>query len=393
MDAVRKEVKSFKDEVTKLRRDFHMHPELAFKEKRTAKIVENYLKECGLEVKSGIAKTGVVGILRGKEKGKTILLRADMDALPIEEMNKIPYKSVNKGVMHACGHDAHTAMLLVAAKILSHHKEEIKGNIKFVFQPSEEKDPGGAAKMIEEGVLEKPHVDRAYGLHLGNMFPCGVVAIKPGIFTAQADRFSVRITGKGGHGAYPHTSVDPVLIASHIVIALQAIVAREVDPLQPAVLTVGKISSGDTFNVIPEYAELLGTVRTLDPKVACTVSKRIGQISKDVAKAFRGTAELSYRFGYPPILNDSSETEFVRTIAKDVVGAEKIIETPTSMGGEDMSYFLKKVPGVFFWLGSQNKKKGLDKPHHSAYFNIDEDVLPIGVEMHVRIALDALNRI
>ena len=390
MDTVRKEVESLKDEVIKLRRDFHMHPELAFKEKRTAKIIENYLKKCGLEVKIGIAKTGVVGLLRGKEKGKTILLRADMDALPIEEMSKIPYKSVNEGVMHACGHDAHTAMLLVAAKILSHHKEEIKGNIKFVFQPSEEKDPGGAAKMIEEGVLEKPHVNRAYGLHLGNMFPCGVVAIKPGIFTAQADRFSIRITGKGGHGAYPHTSVDPVLIASHTVIALQAIVGREVDPLQPAVLTVGKISSGDTFNVIPEYAELLGTVRTLDPKIAHTVSKRIEQISKGVAKTFRGTAELSYHFGYPPIINDSTETKFVQAIVKGVVGAGKIINAPISMGGEDMSYFLKKVPGVFFWLGSQNKKKGLDKPHHSAYFNIDEDVLPIGVEMHVRIAMNNL---
>jgi len=390
MDDIRREIVSLKDEVISLRRNFHMHPELGFREVRTAKIVGNYLSELGLDVKTGVARTGVVGILKGKGKGKTILLRADMDALPIEEMSSISYKSVNKGVMHACGHDGHTAMLLVAAKVLSHYKNEIKGNIKFVFQPSEEKDPGGATKMIEEGVLQEPDVNKAYGLHLWNMLPSGVVGIKPGVLTAEADRFSLKIEGKGGHGAYPHTSVDPVVIASHIVLALQTIVSREIDPLHPIVLTVGKIHSGDVFNVIPEYAELLGTVRILDRNIAKTIPKRIGRISKDVAEAFRGSAKLDYHFGYPPLINNPKEVEFVKSVAVGVVGKEKVVEVSTSMGGEDMSYFLEKVPGAFFWLGSQNKAKGLNKPHHSAYFNFDEDALPIGVEMHVRIAMNNL---
>ena len=390
MDNIKSEIASLKDEVINLRRDFHMHPELGFKEVRTAQIVENYLKALGLDVKTGVAKTGVVGLLKGKEKGKTILLRADMDALPIEEMNDIPYKSINKGVMHACGHDGHTAMLLVAAKVLSHHRDEIKGNIKFVFQPSEEKDPGGAIKMIEEGVMDNPSVDKAYGLHLGNMIPVGIIGIKPGIFTAEADEFSLKITGKGGHGAYPHLSIDPVVISSHIVLALQTIASREIDPINPIVVTIGKIHSGDVFNVIPESAELLGTVRTLSKDIAKTIPEKIERISKNIAKAFRGNAELDYQFGYPPLINDSDETKFVKSIAERVVGKEKVIDVPTSMGGEDMAYFLEKVPGAFYWLGSQNKAKGLDKPHHSAYFNFDEDALPIGVEMHTRIALNAL---
>ncbi len=390
MDNIRNEVTLLKDEVINLRRDFHMHPELGFKEVRTAQIVENYLKALGLDVKSGVAKTGVVGLLKGKEKGKTILMRADMDALPIEEMNDIPYKSVNKGIMHACGHDGHTAMLLVAAKVLSHHVNEIKGNIKFVFQPSEEKDPGGAIKMIEEKVMDNPSVDKAYGLHLANMIPIGMIGIKPGISTAEADEFSLKVTGKGGHGAYPHFSIDPVVIASHIVLALQTIVSREIDPLNPIVLTIGKIHSGNVFNVIPENAELLGTVRTLSKDVAKTIPEKIERISKNVAKAFRGNTELNYQFGYPPLVNNLEEAKFVKSIAELVVGKGKIIDTAMSMGGEDMAYFLEKVPGAFYWLGSQNKAKGLDKPHHSAYFNFDEDALPIGVEMHTRIALNAL---
>ncbi len=387
---IKDEVKELKDEVVRLRRDFHMHPELAFEEERTSQIVENYLKELNLEVKTHIAKTGVVGLLRGKDEGPTILLRADMDALPIEELNDIPYRSVNKGVMHACGHDGHTAMLLVAAKVLSHHREEIKGNVKFVFQPSEEKDPGGAIKMIEEGVMENPHVDKAFGLHLGNMIPVGIIGIKEGVLTAEADRFKIKIIGKGGHGAYPHTSVDPVIVASHTVLALQQIVSRETDPVQPIVLTVGKIHSGDAFNVIPETAELLGTVRTLDKNIARSVPEKMERIAKYIAEAYRGKAKLEYHFGYPPLVNSKEETQYVIEIAKQVVGEKRVVTVPVSMGGEDMAYFLEKAKGAFYWLGSMNKEKGLDKPHHSAYFDFDEDALPIGVEMHTRIALGLL---
>ncbi len=387
---IKDEVLSFKNEVIHLRRDFHKHPELGFEEQRTSQIVENYLKDCGIEVKSHIAKTGVVGILRGKGKGKTIMLRADMDALPIQEMNEISYKSVNKGIMHACGHDGHTAMLLVAAKILSGHKDEINGNVKFIFQPSEEKTPGGAIKMIEEGVMNNPNVDEAFGLHLGNMIPAGIIGIKEGVFTAEADTFKIEITGKGGHGAYPHTSIDPVVIAAQTVIGLQTIVSREINPIHPIVVTVGKIHSGDVFNVIPEKAELLGTVRTLDRKIAETIPEMIKRIAKNTAKALRGSAEVQYSFGYPPLVNNKKETKYIIQIAEKVVGKEHILISPVSMGGEDMAYFLEKVPGAFFWLGSMNKEKGFDKPHHSAYFNFDEDVLPIGVEMHVKIALNLL---
>ncbi len=387
---IKEEVLSLKDELVSLRRDFHKHPELGFNEKRTAGIVENYLKDCGLEVKSGVAKTGVVGLLKGKEGGQTVLLRADMDALPIEELNNVPYKSVNKGIMHACGHDGHTAMLLVAAKVLSRHRDEIKGNVKFVFQPSEEKDPGGAIKMIEEGVMENPHVDKAFGLHLGNMIPAGIIGIKEGVMTAEADRFKIEIKGKGGHGAYPHTSVDPVVIASQIVMSLQTIVSREINPINPIVITVGKIHSGDVFNVIPESAELLGTVRTLDKNLAKTIPEKIERIAKNTAAAFRGEAKTEYAFGYPPLINSKEETQYVISVARSVVGEKRVVKTPVSMGGEDMAYFLEKAKGAFFWLGSMNKEKGLDKPHHSAYFDFDEDVMPIGVEMHVKIALGLL---
>ncbi len=390
MDRIKDEVLSLKDEVISIRRDIHKHPELGFHEVRTSKLIENYLKDCGIEVKGNVAKTGVVGLIRGKEEGETVMLRADIDALPIEEMNNVSYKSVNKGLMHACGHDGHTAMLMVAAKILSRHREELKGNVKLIFQPSEEKDPGGAIKMIEEGVMENPKVDKAFGMHLGNMIPAGIIGIKDGVLTAEADRFKIVIKGKGGHGAYPHTSVDPVVIASETVIALQTIVSREVNPIDPIVLTIGKIQSGDVFNVIPENAELLGTVRTLNKKLAQTIHEKIKRISENVAKAFRGSAEVEYHFGYPPLINDEKETKYVIKIAEDVVGKEHVLNVPVSMGGEDMAYFLEKVPGAFFWLGSMNKEKGLDKPHHSAYFDFDEDVLPIGAEMHVKIAMGVL---
>jgi len=281
-------------------------------------------------------------------------------------------------------------MLLVAAKVLSRHRNDLKGNVKFVFQPCEEKDPGGAIKMIEEGVLESPKVDYAFGLHLWNLCEKGTVNIKEGIFMAEADRFIIRVKGKGGHGAYPHKSIDPVLIASHIVVALQSIVSREIDPLDSVVVTIGKFSSGDAFNIIPEVSELVGTVRTLNKEIAKSMPVRIERIAKNVSKAFGGDAEVEYHFGYPPVINNSDSVEFVKRIATDVVGSKNVLEASISMGGEDMAYFLERVPGAFFWLGSMNKEKGFDKPHHSAYFDFDEDVLPIGVEMHTTIVMDML---
>jgi len=389
MDKIKEEVLALKDEVISLRRDIHMHPELGFEEKRTSSLVAKYLQGLGIEVHTGIAGTGVVGLLKGGTEGKTILLRADMDALPLQEMNDVPYKSQNSGVMHACGHDGHTAILLVAAKVLSRHRNDLKGNVKFVFQPSEER-AGGAVKMIEAGVLENPKVDYAFGLHLWNFLRKGTVNIKEGIFMAEADRFIMRVQGKGGHGAYPHKSIDPVLIASHIVVALQSIVSREIDPLDSVVVTIGKISAGDASNIIPEVAELFGTVRTLNKEIGKTMPARIERIAKNISKALGGEAEIEYLFEYPPVVNDSDAAKFVRRIATDVVGSENVLEASISMGGEDMACFLERVPGAFFFLGSMNKEKGLDKPHHSAYFDFDEDVLPIGIEMHATIVMDML---
>ncbi len=391
MANLKEEIALLKDEVISIRRELHMYPELGFQEFKTSSLVENYLNELGIEVKTNVAKTGVVGVLYGREASKTALLRADMDALPVEELNEVPYKSRNPGIMHACGHDGHVAMLLVAAKVLIRHRDELSGNVKFVFQPSEEKSPGGAIKMIEEGVLENPHVDYAFGIHLGNMFEKGTIALRKGVFMAEADSFKIVISGIGGHGAYPHASVDPILIASNVVLALQTIVSREINPIDPVVVTVGKINSGDVSNVIPEKAELLGTVRTLNKNISKDMPFKIERVVKSIAEAYRGNAELEYDFGYPPLVNHAEESEFVKRVGELIVGKDKILEAPISMGGEDMAYFLEKVPGAFFWLGSMNKEKGFDKLFHSQYFDFDENVLPIGVEFHTRIAIEILN--
>lgn len=383
---LRNEILELKDEVISLRREIHMYPEVGFEEHRTSSLISSYLKNVGLEVEEGIAETGVVGLLFGKEKGKTVMLRADMDALPISEANEVPYKSRNAGVMHACGHDGHTAMLLCAAKILSRHADLLRGNVKFVFQPSEERDPGGAIKLIEAGVLENPKVNFTFGLHLSNLFPVSSIALRKGIFMAQADRFSILIKGIGGHGAYPHLLVDPILVASNIIMALQSIVSRETSPSESVVVSIGELHSGSTFNAIPETAYIEGTVRTLNKLSARTVPESIERIANNIATAYRANIEFEYNTGYPPLLNNEKMTEFIMEVATGIHSL-RIIEAPISMGGEDMSYYLEKVPGAFFWLGSSNKEKGIDKPLHSPYFDIDEDALLTGIEMHVNIAL------
>ncbi|MGB9793592.1 M20 metallopeptidase family protein [Caldisericum exile] len=381
-------IDEFKEEVISLRREIHMYPETAFEEYRTSDLVYNYLSKLGLEVKKGINKTGVVAELKVNNAKGTVLLRADMDALPIQEENEVPYKSRKDGKMHACGHDAHTAMLLVTSKVLTQMKEDVNFNVKFVFQPSEERDPGGAIGMIEEGILENPHVDFVFGLHVAGFYKANTIHIREGVMMAEADSFKIKIKGSGGHGAYPHKAVDPILIASHIVIALQAIISREIDPLEPAVLSFGKISSGDVFNVIPETAELEGTVRTLKDEVSRFIKDRIEQNSSQIAQAFRGNATLEYNFGYPPLINHKIAVDFIKDIAREVVGYDKIFEAPVSMGGEDMAYFLKERSGAFYWLGALNEEKGIIYPNHSPKFDIDEDILPTGVKMHVATVLN-----
>ena len=382
-----KRVDDLKDEVIALRREIHMYPETAFEEYRTSELVYNYLSKLGLDVRKGINKTGVVADLLVDNPKGTVLLRADMDALPIQEQNDVPYKSKIDGKMHACGHDAHTAILLVAAKVLSQLKDKLQYNVRFVFQPSEERDPGGAIGMINEGVLENPHVNYAFGLHVAGFYKANTIYIKDGIMMAEADSFSLKVFGSGGHGAYPHKAIDPILISSHIVIALQAIVSREIDPLENAVLSFGKITSGDVFNVIPESAELEGTVRTLKHELSEFIKERIEKISKQIAESFRGKAELNYAFGYPPLVNDKNATQFIRNLAKEIVGENNVFEAPISMGGEDMAYFLKERRGAFYWLGALNEENGIIYPNHSPKFDIDEDVLPTGVKMHVGTVL------
>ncbi len=389
---IKEEVENIKDETISLRREIHKHPELGFEEFKTSKLVSEYLKSLDIDVQEGVAVTGVVGLIKGSKAGKTVLLRADMDALPIQELNDVPYRSVITNKMHACGHDGHTAILLAVSKILKEFSYELNGNVKLVFQPSEEKDPGGAIRMIEEGVLENPHVDNAYGLHLGSMFEKGHIVIRNGIFMAQADRFILRVQGKGAHGAYPHLSVDPIVIASNIVLALQSIVSRETNPVDSVVVSIGKIKAGDVFNVIPETAYIEGTVRTLRKEKAESVKESIGRICQSIANAYRGTAELEYNYGYPPLVNDANEANFVKEVASSLFGKECVEEAPISLGGEDMSYFLERVPGAFFWLGTRNEQKGIVNPHHSPYFDIDEDVLPLGVELLVNIAIGALSK-
>lgn len=387
---IKQEISLSKEELISLRRDFHMYPEIGFDLPRTSKKVANYLKNLGLEVQEGVGKSGVVGLLRGNKDGKTVMLRADMDALPIEEANNIPYKSKNKGKMHACGHDGHTAMLLIAAKILSAHKDEFSGNIKFVFQPSEEEPPGGAKGMIADGVMENPHVDGAFGIHLWTPLKVGTIGTRPGVMMAAPDKFDIKLIGKGGHGAYPHLSIDPIIATAQLVTSLQSIVSREIDPLDSVVVTIGKLTAGDVFNVIPETASLSGTVRTLKEETHKEMKKKIERIVKGISEAFRVEYELNYAFGYPVLINDKDMVKIVEEAGKKVVGEKNVIEIQPSMGGEDMAYFLQKVKGAFYFVGASNEAKGINAPHHSAYFNIDEDALPIGVEMHIRTALSFL---
>ncbi|HEU5328493.1 MAG TPA: amidohydrolase [Thermomicrobiales bacterium] len=374
------------------RRYLHQHPELAFQEEQTARFVADRLRSLGIEPQTGVAKTGVVGLLQGRAPGKTVLLRADMDALPIEELNDVPYKSQAPGVMHACGHDAHTAMLLGVARLLSERQDQFTGTVKFVFQPAEEVPPGGAKPMIEAGVMENPHVDAAFGVHIGQDLPVGTIGVCTGPMNAASDGFVATIKGQGGHAARPHVAVDPIVIAAQCVIALQTLVSREVNPLREAVITIGAIQAGTVSNVIPEDATLRATVRTFDEEVRQHLAERIPALIKGIAVAMRGDADVAYRFGYPSLVNDAAMTDLVREVAREIVGPEKLIEREPGMGGEDMSYFLREVPGCFFRIGSRNPERGLIYGHHHPRFNVDDEAaLPIGVAAVASVAMRYLN--
>jgi len=385
---IKKEVENLTKELIELRRDFHKHPELGFEEYRTSEIVAGYLEECGLQVKK-VAKTGIVGLLKGKHEGRTVLLRSDLDALPIQEENEVPYKSIYNGKMHACGHDAHISMLLVAAKILSNHKDEIKGNIKFVFQPNEE--DAGAEVMIKEGILENPHVDAALGMHIWSPIESGKIGIVSGPTMGSSYYFKLTVNGKGGHGGAPHTSIDPVICAANIIQTTQIIQTREIDALKPTVITFCKIRCGSSNIIIPDKIELEGSIRCLHEE-SIETQQRFERIVKNICQTHRTTYELKFKCGNRLLSNDANMTELVKTVAKKVVKPENIQTSNIRMLiGEDFAEFALRVPSAFYFLGTGNEEKKTDYPHHHTHFNIDEDSLPIGVEMHIRTALKYLD--
>jgi amidohydrolase len=375
------------DEVVATRRDLHSHPELGFEEHRTAGLVAERLRGFGYEVTTGIGQTGVVGVLRGAEPGKTVMLRADMDALPLDEENDVAYRSRTALHMHACGHDGHVAILLGAARIIAERRSEIAGTVCVLFQPAEE-GKGGAKAMIEDGVLERFGIERAYGLHLSSSHPVGHVGFREGLFYASSDSIEITVEGHGGHGAAPHLSVDPVLAASQFVVAVQQIVARNIDPLEPAVVTIGAINGGTTHNVIPSRVRLLGTVRAFDAEVRAKMAERIERVLGGVCEAAGATYTFEYLWRYPTTSNDVEQTRYVRALAQRIIAPELVDDVPRLMGAEDFSFFAERVPACFFTIGS-NGGAASAFPHHHARFDIDEAALATGMRMMVALALDA----
>ncbi len=378
--------------IVERRRELHQCPELGYHEKETAGYVAGQLRELGVEVTEGIAGTGVVGLLRGREPGPTVALRADMDALPVDEANDTPYRSRHEGRMHACGHDGHMATVLGAARLLTERQDSLPGNVRFLFQPAEECPPqGGAKDMIAEGVLRDPPVAAVFGLHIWPDLPVGKVGLTKGPIMAAADSFELRIRGEGGHGAAPHQAIDALVVTAHAVLALQSVVSRKIDPLEPAVVSVGTCHGGTAFNIIADEMVLEGTTRYLNPAVGRLLEEEMRRIVKNVGEAHAADCDLSYQFGFPPTINDPKMTELVAEAAAAVLGDDGVswISAP-SMTGEDFSYFLQEVPGCYFWLGTRNPGKGIVHPLHSSRFQIDEDVLSLGAAVLANTALTVL---
>ncbi len=387
---IKHEVAERQDTLLALRRDFHQHPELAMQETRTAGIIAGRLHASGLEVRAGIAKTGVVGVLRGAHPGKTLAIRADIDALPVQEENDLPFKSQEPGKMHACGHDGHAAIALTVADILAQHRQDLHGNVTFLFQPAEEA-LGGAKPMIDEGALKQPDVDAVIGLHLASGMPTSQVEARAGVIAASSDPFTITVRGRAGHGAMPHQAIDPILAAAQIVVALQTLITREISPLHPAVLTLGSFHSGSAANVIADEAVLQGTIRAFSPEDRAHLLHRLDEVARHVAASLGASASVSISSCCPPCVNDETMTRLVQRAAAEAVGAEQVItECDPSSASDDMSYFLNAVPGCYFNLGAGDEAHGYGAPHHSPRFVIDEACLPTGVEVMVRAALEYL---
>jgi len=396
MDDLLSQAKELFPYTQSLRRDFHMHPELGFREIRTGGIVARELESLGIEVTKGVGKTGVVALLEGAHPGPTLLLRFDMDALPIAEETDADYASQNSGVMHACGHDGHTAIGLTVARILNAHRDQLAGTIKFCFQPSEEgtngEEIGGAQMMMRNGLFDNPRVDMALALHLWNEQPLGWLGVAGGPSMAGAELFDVKITGKGGHGAVPNATIDPIVAAAHIVTALQTIVSRNVSPFETAVISVTTFHSGSAFNVIPQEARIQGTIRTFDKSVRAKVLERFEQIVRGTAETLGCQAEITIKRITPALVNDPSISERVQETSRRILPDFNLhTDGYLTMGAEDAAFLLEKVNGCFFFVGSANKERNLDYGHHHPKFDFDEEALIHGSALMAAAAMDLLN--
>jgi amidohydrolase len=377
--------------LVKLRRELHQYPEMAYTEYKTSGVVARELKKLGIEVKKGVAKTGVVALLNKNKKGKTVALRADMDALPVTERTGLPFKSKNPGRMHACGHDVHMSCVIGAAKILSKLKDELPGKVKFIFQPSEEVTPGGAYPMIKAGVLKNPEVNGIFGLHSDSSIPVGKIGVKDGPMMAQADDFDITIIGKGGHGARPQDGIDAIVVASAVIQALQTIPSRRISPLKSVVISVGIIEGGTARNIICDKVILKGTARTLEKGITEKIPRLLKEIVAGVTQGYGADFELNYYEGYPVLVNNPDMTDLVRDSVINLFGREALFEVKEPMmGGEDFAYFLKEVQGSFIRLGIRNEKIGAVHPWHHPEWKVDEKAIEIGSSLLAQVAFDFL---
>ncbi|MEQ8924861.1 MAG: M20 family metallopeptidase [Fulvivirga sp.] len=392
IEKIKKLAKEYKQDVINIRRHIHANPELSYQEFNTAKFVAGQLREFGIEPKEGIAETGLTAIIKGKNPDKKVTaLRADMDALPILEANDVPYKSKNEGVMHACGHDAHTASLLGCAKILNALKGEFEGTVKLIFQPGEEKNPGGASLMIKDGALKNPAPATIFGQHVMPLIPVGKVGFRPGMYMASCDEIYLTVHGKGGHGAIPELAIDPVLITSHIIVALQQVISRNASPKTPTVLSFGKVEANGATNIIPEKVEVAGTFRAMNEEWRAEAHRIIKKMAESIAEGMGGSCTVNISKGYPYLENDPTTTESARKSAEEYLGKENVEDLDLWMGAEDFSYYTHEVPACFYRLGTRNEQKGITSYVHTPTFNIDEDALEIGSGLMAWIAIDNLS--
>ena len=375
------------DSVVAIRRDVHMHPEMAFAEHRTAALAARRLAELGYDVHEGIGKTGVVGVMAGTRPGRSVMLRADMDALPITEETSHAHRSRIDGVMHACGHDGHVAILLGAAELIAARRDELFGRVCLVFQPAEE-GAGGAKAMLDDGLFERFAIERAYGLHLSSKYTSGLLGFREGPMYASSDSIEIDVHGVGGHGAAPHDAVDPIFAAASFVTSVQQVVSRHVDPIEPAVVTIGAIHGGTIHNVIPRTCRMLGTVRAFSEEVRATMAERIERVLRACCDAAGASYEFTYFDRYPVTVNDRAQTQYARGLANALLGEERVVDAHPLMGAEDFSFYAERIPACFYTLGCRGGP-ATRHPHHSSFFDLDEAALPTGVAMMTALALDA----